>query len=926
MLVIGKSASTAAAKDYFERSLRIGDYYAEGQEIAGTWHGLAAARLGLTGALTREQFSALLDNKHPMTGDKLKVRTARVPGMDFTFTAPKSVSLLYGITGDERIAGAMRQAVIEAMTAVERDMKTRVRLAGKETDRITGNMAWGEFLHKTGRPVNGIPDPHLHVHAYAMNVTWDPIEKRFKAAQIGDLKGEAGYYEAVFHNALARGMIQLGYGIARHDRFFEVAGIGRELVDRFSRRREVVEEAARLRGIDDPELKKALSKLTRERKAEDLSLDELRAVWRSRLLPKDYQALSALQAQAQHARAQPERMNIVPLVKAELADALRSDSAVSEKEVLTRVLRRAFGLVRAADVQAALDSQGILRGEVAGRVWITTEEAHRQEHAVVGYAREGRLARAPLGRGDYQPAAFLNAGQRAAVEHIWSSPDRIMLVRGGAGVGKTKGVMAEALKGLAAAGHKCFVFTTTIATKNDLRAEGLPAETVQKLLISPEMQAQLGDDAVIFVDEARLLDVASAEKLFDASWKYDWRIVLIGDDKQHSAVKRGDIFKLLRQEARLPVAEVKEIVRQTGDYKRAVADLDAGRIVSAWDKLAAMGAIHEVAGRARIERLAADYLSCLERNETVLVVAPTNRERAEVSEVIREVLRSEGRIGTKETIYRFLRNLYWETETKQDASRYQVGMAVRFHQNASGGIVRGEIWEIEGRGEGGQVHARDAHGEERLLPLEAAERFQVYRPETRAFARGDRVRMAEKCVLPDGRELAKGQFGDIERITKNGEVRLTNGMVIPKAFPFLDHGYSSTSVSAQGLTVTNVLLAMGAESVAAMSREQFYVSVSRGKRRVSIYVDDVPAVKAAISQSSAKPTAIDLMRGSIRPELTWVGQQRQWRSLKRRKLAQLLSEQGLELELDARTERRAGELAAAEYLGRMRGNAAELGD
>ena len=125
-----------------------------------------------------------------------------------------------------------------------------------------------------------------------------------------------------------------------------------------------------------------------------------------------------------------------------------------------------------------------------------------------------------------------------------------------------------------------------------------------------------------------------------------------------------------------------------------------------------------------------------------------------------------------------------------------------------------------------------------------------------------------------------------------GEVKLANGAVIPKEYPFLDHGYSSTSVSSQGLTVTNVLLAMGAESVAAMSREQFYVSVSRGKRRIGIYVDDLETVRAAVMTSSAKPTAIDLVRGNIKPEMTWAGQQRQWRSLKRKKLAALMRSEG----------------------------------
>jgi len=111
-----------------------------------------------------------------------------------------------------------------------------------------------------------------------------------------------------------------------------------------------------------------------------------------------------------------------------------------------------------------------------------------------------------------------------------------------------------------------------------------------------------------------------------------------------------------------------------------------------------------------------------------------------------------------------------------------------------------------------------------------------------------------------------------------------------------------------------------------MSREQFYVSVSRGKRRVAIYVDDLETVKAAVMTSSAKPTAIDLVRGGIRPEMTWAGQQRIWRGIKRRKLASLVAARGSELEIDAAMLRHAGELAAAEYLGRVRGDAAQLGD
>jgi len=48
-------------------------------------------------------------------------------------------------------------------------------------------MVWAEFVHRTTRPVDGVPDPQLHCHAVTFNATFDPVEVRWKAAQFGDL-------------------------------------------------------------------------------------------------------------------------------------------------------------------------------------------------------------------------------------------------------------------------------------------------------------------------------------------------------------------------------------------------------------------------------------------------------------------------------------------------------------------------------------------------------------------------------------------------------------------------------------------------------------------------------------------------------------------------------------------------------------------
>jgi hypothetical protein len=80
-------------------------------------------------------------------------------GVTIGFDAPKSVSLAYELGGDDRVLDAFRQSVAETMGEIETEAKTRVRKGGREEDRVTGNMLWAEHVHRTTRPVDGVPDP-----------------------------------------------------------------------------------------------------------------------------------------------------------------------------------------------------------------------------------------------------------------------------------------------------------------------------------------------------------------------------------------------------------------------------------------------------------------------------------------------------------------------------------------------------------------------------------------------------------------------------------------------------------------------------------------------------------------------------------------------------------------------------------------------
>src|ERR1700678_1112751 len=126
MIRISQQDSAAGAKRYYATA----DYYSEGQELVGSWGGKGASRLGLSGAVDKLSFERLCDNLHPIPGEPLTVRTRseRRVGYDFTFSVPKSVSLLYALSGDQGILDAFRRAVDETMREMEAEMKTRIRV------------------------------------------------------------------------------------------------------------------------------------------------------------------------------------------------------------------------------------------------------------------------------------------------------------------------------------------------------------------------------------------------------------------------------------------------------------------------------------------------------------------------------------------------------------------------------------------------------------------------------------------------------------------------------------------------------------------------------------------------------------------------------------------------------------------------------
>jgi ATP-dependent exoDNAse (exonuclease V) alpha subunit len=270
----------------------------------------------------------------------------------------------------------------------------------------------------------------------------------------------------------------------------------------------------------------------------------------------------------------------------------------------------------------------------------------------------------------------LSPEQAAIVRHVHNSPDRVILIRGAAGTGKTH-TMKKAIEGI---DRPVVVLAPSAeASRGVLRKEGFAeADTVARFLIDEKFQ-QNARGGVIWVDEAGLLGIRQMRQVFDAADRLGARVVLQGDRRQHGSVERGATLRVLEEFAGLPVAELRDIRRQRGRYKEAVTAISKGDILAGYDTLDELGWVKEAQANAP---LVEDYLAALDGKKSVLVIAPTHAEGDEITAEIRDRLKERGIVSTDEKLVETLRPLHWTDAEKGDVERYDGTEVLQWHRNS----------------------------------------------------------------------------------------------------------------------------------------------------------------------------------------------------------------------------------------------------
>jgi conjugative relaxase-like TrwC/TraI family protein len=705
VISIGKFRSP----DYYLREVVDGaeDYYLAPGEAPGRWRGGGAALLGLEGVVEGDDLTAVFVGRNPRTDAPLTETTPRLAGFDLTFSPPKSISLLWALSGEEdarRVVGCVERAVGEVERYLEREAcRVRRGHAGRVCEPAGGFVA-AAFLHRTSR----LADPGLHVHYLVMNAAQGP-DGRWTALDGRSLYRERYTADALFQAALRYELARdfgVLFGEADRHGVAEIAGIDAKTRRAFSRRRIEIEAEMTRRGVTGGRAARMATLATRTAKSKAIPEHELRQTWAQRAHGLGF-SLDAV--------PRMPRTPALTVTDDELAAVLTGDhAAFGRAEVIRAVATTATQGATLAQIDARAET--FLSCEhavslVEGRWW-TTPEILALEQKTVAVALDGT----GIGAGVADPAAVetaiarrpsLVAEQQAMVGRVTGSGNRLDVVVGPPGCGKTFALDAvrEAYQ---ASGQRVVGVALAARAARELQSgAGIDARTARWFQLALETgRDTLDARTVLVIDEAAMLGTRLFADLVARADRAGAKVIAVGDPKQLPAIEAGGLFSALL--GRVDAVRLAGNRRQRDAAERAaLGALRSGRVNVALAHLEHNGNI-TVADNADVLRdaLVDDWYQAHAAGRQAVMGALRRSDVADLNDRARARLREDGRLGP-------------DVLTVDDRS-FAVGDRVLTRRNRYDlGVVNGDVGEITGAGPG-RIHLRLDDGREVSVPFSYA--------------------------------------------------------------------------------------------------------------------------------------------------------------------------------------------------------------
>jgi conjugative relaxase-like TrwC/TraI family protein len=662
----------ARSEDYYLRTVAAGheEYYTGAGESPGYWLGEGSALLGLSGEVAASDLRAVLAGVSPH-GDILTApgvaAARRVAGFDLTFSAPKSVSLLYGLS-DKGTAGTVRAVHADAVTQALRYLERHALHVRRDHGGLRRLGAQGvvaaAFVHRTSRA----GDPQLHTHVLVANATlgddgvWSAPDARLL------------YVHARTAGALYQSALRAGLGQALGVRFgpvtrglAELEGIPRSVLRAFSTRRREIEAVMGESGKHSRRAAEIAALATRAPKALDAALSGigLRQRWLERAIELGldvtghrkgpFGPLLGTESWLPAPGTEIERLF------EDLAgpDGVTAAASTFERRDVVRSLAEAIGGGADFERVEGLAERFLGRGDVielgtmgrGAEMRQTTTELLAVERALLERAeRLGSANRGVTDSGALEIALgrfpLLGAEQVAMVRRLTTSGAGVDVVVGKAGAGKTL-ALAAAQAAWETAGWRVHGTALSARAARALHdGAGIDSDTLARLqtrITSGSLRLHRND--VIVLDEAGMVGTRQLAHLLVATEAAGAKLVLVGDPAQLPEIEAGGTLAALVK--RLGASELTENRRQGESWERFA--LDALRHARADVALAT----YERAGQVHLAPHLSEARAELTRRwaesrgagHQPLMLAVERAEVAALNDAARTLLRSGGSLG-----------------------------------------------------------------------------------------------------------------------------------------------------------------------------------------------------------------------------------------------------------------------------------------
>ena len=943
-----KSAS-GAAKYFTNDDFVSGEYYTDEKALdVSMWGGEGATAAGLSGAVSQETFAKVLGGELPSGERVVDQKASRRPGYDLTFSAPKSVSVMAYIAGDKRILGpdgAQTKAVQQTMAWIEKNLaETRITKDGKTETVKTGNLVYALFQHDTSRAL----DPQTHDHAIVANMTKGP-DGKMHALHADRIWSSNSVIGSIYHAFLREELEKLGYKTeltGKHGTF-EIVGVPKEVMAEFSQRRADIVAAAEKLGIKSMQGLREVTARTRDPKLRGVDREDNFKDWIDRAAAIGFTGKDLLAEAERASRAQDGTtfdrgyQTIVDAVNAAretVAGLLRSPDPLVDRGLVRmvqttgqanaqlavasairilgqreaafevdQVSKKALDLglkgVTIDHVEARIDrlieKEKLLPGkiEVNGKTVaaVTTQEALKTEMSILAMVDAGKGQTTPIVAAAAAPDRLqaaspfeLNPGQLAAATLLVSSTDRIVVVQGVAGAGKSTMLQATAavarqegkrVLGLAFQNKMVTDLRQGLKPREmsveDMRAAGVEAQTIASFIIenqkhvdnpnTPEAQAKRAEmkETLIVIDETSMVSDTQMLKLLTiANALGNEHIGEIGDRRQLQPIDRGKSFSA-QQAAGVTMARMDENIRQRTDQLRTVAALtNAGKASQA---LRVLG--DKVIEDSNPAEKAADLWLALPAEERAItaIFASGKEARETINKAVQEGLLKEGTLKGDGLFVTVHKPLGLTNEELRYAQFYKPGQTLHVTGSVREINLRHGAAEVKRVFANGKVEIRTERDGQRITfkpqridPLNENNRMALTTLETVRIFEGDRIRWT---ATDKGRGIDNAAMATITAI-EGGRVTVElaskETLTLEKGDPMLsrlDLAYSLNAHMAQGVTSEKAIGVMQSFESNLSNQLLTNVVVTRVRDDLIMVVDNQEKLERQLDRNPGNKTS-----------------------------------------------------------------------